>query len=102
MTTHKAPNPGKGWRLLEVGEIVRVGDECRLVDLEHDSWERVWGTGYRVTKEDVRNGWRYRRRIESEPVKEFNWKSLALRMYKAKANREANRIYSAAVKPGRK
>jgi len=66
-TTDK-PDPGEGWRLLEVGEDLQTGDECYLKFGDpYDDWAKVNCSNNKQTP-----GMYYRRRIAPQYVP-YTW-----------------------------
>jgi hypothetical protein len=62
------PDPGEGWRLLEVGEDLQTGDECYLkFDDPYDDWAKVNCSNNKQTP-----GMYYRRRIAPQYVP-YTW-----------------------------
>ncbi len=65
---HDKPDPGEGWRLLEVGEDLQIGDECYLkFDDPYDDWAIVNCSNNKQTP-----GMYYRRRITPKYVP-YTW-----------------------------
>ncbi len=66
--TSSKPDPGEGWRLLEVGEDLQTGDECYLkFDDPYDDWAKVNCSNNKQTP-----GMYYRRRIAPQYVP-YTW-----------------------------
>ncbi len=53
------PNPGKGYRLLKVGEIRKEGDQYIIAN-----WEDTVGVGCKYAKQTRDQGFFYRRKLK--------------------------------------
>lgn len=85
----KAPNPGKGWRLLKVGERIPKDAEYELAG----EWVKTSNPTLLYNADDRRGGLLYRTKVpDKKPVNR-----LALKMSKSKTIREAREIYKKAV-----
>lgn len=95
--TYKAPDPGKGWRLLKLGEKKVAGETFFYAELPGLGWKETCCAGEIFDSSEVRLGMFYRTREGVKPVKGINYQRLALRMSKAKTIREAREIYNKGV-----
>jgi len=99
---HKAPDPGKGWRLFKADgtEDAPMDMECLDVTIRNDKWEPSSCRGMRHFQNAFsRLFYRTREGVKQGPVKEEvdKWRKLSLRMSKAKTIREARAIYEKGV-----
>lgn len=110
--TYKKPDPGKGWRLLKLGEKKVAGETFFDVDFPERGLQETCCAGEIFNRSDVGIGMFYRTRegvkpkpytakasitVPADYLKAEKWRRLALRMSKAKTIREAREIYKKGV-----
>lgn len=93
---YKAPDPGKGWRLLGDGERITRGAEAIDTTNPNDKWDEVFlSVGFKLSKSLMEDdGIFLRVRCKQKTI---NYQRLALLMSKAPSIREARKIYGKAV-----
>jgi hypothetical protein len=93
--TAVTPKPGKGWRLLKVGEAIPSDGEFH----SGGAWLSSVSIGCLYDTDDQREGLFYRTREGVKPVKKKpNWHRITLAMSKARTIGEARKIYARGEK----
>ncbi len=66
------PNPGKGYRLLDIGDEIAASDDVQSFNIQTRKW-RGWVTtiraGTTVTVSDFKDGLAYRRKLKPKAKK---------------------------------